>query len=127
MPSYLVLPVIELFFYPTHRRFIYVTIVLFFFQCSKEPELPFTVEEDNWLRLQLSKYSEAFATVAPDEDFIDEYFKFSCDVPLSKNFGYKGYSVFRYEQFPFSTIRNAFDDGSISQDYFYLTLVVSHL
>ena len=61
----------------------------------KQLEMPFTAEENKWLNRQLKKYKEAYSEVRLDEEFIEEFFMFSCDVPLSKAFGFRGYSAFQ--------------------------------
>ena len=48
--------------------------------------MPYTVEEEAWLRSRLEKFSAAYNEVSLGEEFRNEFVMFSYDVPLSKRF-----------------------------------------
>ena len=48
--------------------------------------MPYTVEEEAWLRGSLDKFSAAYKEVSLGEEFRSEFVMFSYDVPLSKRF-----------------------------------------
>ena len=48
--------------------------------------MPYTVEEEAWLRDSLDKFSAAYKEVSLGEEFRSEFVMFSYDVPLSKRF-----------------------------------------
>ncbi len=52
----------------------------------KELEMPYTSEEEAWLKLQLANFEQAYQEVSFGEDLINEFIMFSYDVPLSRHF-----------------------------------------
>ena len=48
--------------------------------------MPYTVEEEAWLRSSLDRFSAAYNEVSLGEEFRNEFVMFSYDVPLSKRF-----------------------------------------
>ena len=56
-------------------------------------EIPFTVQEDEWLANQMCIYQKAFSEVPVGYDWIKEFIMFSYDVPLSRNFAHKGWTT----------------------------------
>ena len=60
----------------------------------KHMAMPYTSEEENWLKHQVHIYNEAFQEVSLGKDFLNEFIMFTYDVPLSKTFGTRGYAVF---------------------------------
>jgi hypothetical protein len=49
-------------------------------------EMPYTVEEEAWLRSNLDKFRSAYNEVSLGEEYVNEFVMFSYDVPLSKHF-----------------------------------------
>ena len=51
-----------------------------------ELEMPYTREEENWLKKQLENFNEAYHAVSLGSDLINEFVMYTFDVPLSKSF-----------------------------------------
>ena len=53
---------------------------------NREVAMKYTVEEEAWLKIQMSKFAQAFKEVCLGEDLVNEFVMFTYDVPLSKHF-----------------------------------------
>ena len=73
------------------------TRLTFFFHLQTKElldmEIPFTVQEEEWLANQMCIYQKAFSEVPVGYDWIKEFIMFSYDVPLSRNFAHKGWTT----------------------------------
>lgn len=51
-----------------------------------ELEMPYTMEEEAWLKNQLQMFQTAYSEVSLGDDLVNEFVMFTYDVPLSKRF-----------------------------------------
>ncbi|TRY76250.1 hypothetical protein TCAL_08790 [Tigriopus californicus] len=51
-----------------------------------ELEMPYTIEEEAWLKNQLHMFQAAYSEVSLGDDLVNEFVMFTYDVPLSKRF-----------------------------------------
>ncbi len=56
--------------------------------------MPYTMEEEAWLKKQLHEYQSAYGEIPLGDEFIKEFVMFSYGVPLSKTFATRGYLTF---------------------------------